>query len=93
MSSVSHKASIAKVVFRNTGLFVSSRTLFSLAGTYGNDLLKSTVGRTNNGHTPIMAILICSSFGLLAFLGIDDPDASNYNQVGLAPHAAFGLSY
>ncbi|KAI9800303.1 MAG: Cationic amino acid transporter 2 [Piccolia ochrophora] len=56
----------------NTGLFVCSRTLFALAQTYGNVFVKKTLGRTNDGHTPVAAILVCSTFGLLAFLGLAD---------------------
>ncbi|ERF68588.1 hypothetical protein EPUS_04686 [Endocarpon pusillum Z07020] len=61
----------------NTGLFASSRTLFAIAQLYGNDFIKRTIGTTNSGHTPIAAIICCSSFGLLAFLGLAD---GTYNQ-------------
>lgn len=40
--------------------------------------MKNTLGKTNAGHTPIAAILCCSTFGLLAFLGLAD---LTYNQV------------
>jgi yeast amino acid transporter len=49
-----------------------------MAQLYGNDFIKSTLGTTNSGHTPIAAILSCSTFGLLAFLGLAD---DNYDQV------------
>jgi yeast amino acid transporter len=65
------------VIFSNTGLFTSSRTLFAVAQVYGNDFIKSTIGSTNSGHTPIAAIICCSTFGLLAFLGLAD---GTYNQ-------------
>lgn len=70
----------------NTGLFVSSRTLFALAQQYGNKFLRSTLGKTNNGHTPIAAILCCSSFGLLALLGLADV---SFNQPILSLSAFF----
>ena len=43
----------------NTALFVSSRTLFSLAQNYGNSTIRNTVGRTSHRHTPIVEILFC----------------------------------
>lgn len=49
-----------------------------MAQLYGNDFIKRTLGSTNSGHTPIAAIITCSSFGLLAFLGLAD---GTYNQV------------
>jgi amino acid transporter len=45
---------------------------------YGNDFLKNTLGRTNNGNIPVAAILFCSLFGLLAFVGLAD---QSFNQV------------
>jgi amino acid transporter len=65
---------------RNTALFVSSRTLFSLSHLYGKrfQLIKGTFGTTNDGNTPVAAILACSLFSLLAFLGLCDP---TFNQV------------
>ena len=74
------------IFFSNTGLFVSSRTLFALAQQYGNKFLRSTLGKTNNGHTPIAAILCCSSFGLLALLGLADV---SFNQPILSLSAFF----
>lgn len=57
----------------NTALYMSSRTLFSMAQMYGkNTIIARTLGRTNNGHTPVAAILFCSMFGLLSLLGIAD---------------------
>ncbi|KAI9776857.1 MAG: Cationic amino acid transporter 2 [Geoglossum umbratile] len=64
--------------FINACFFISSytagRTLFAVAQTYGNDFFKDTLalGRTNDGNTPIPAILACSLFGFLAFLGLAD---------------------
>ncbi|KAF2803245.1 uncharacterized protein BDZ99DRAFT_453470 [Mytilinidion resinicola] len=70
----------------NTALYVSSRTLFATAQLYGNTFIKSTLGRTNNGHTPIAAIVFCSSFGFLALLGLAD---TSYNQPILTLSAFF----
>jgi yeast amino acid transporter len=64
----------------NTALFAASRTLFAISQIYGNNLMKNTLGKTNAGHTPIAAILCCSTFGLLAFLGLAD---RTYNQVSI----------
>lgn len=52
----------------NSALFVSSRTLFFLARKSSFKLIKETVGRTNNGHTPLTAIVISFVPGVLAFL-------------------------
>ncbi|KAH8597738.1 amino acid permease/ SLC12A domain-containing protein [Bisporella sp. PMI_857] len=59
----------------NTALFTSSRTLFSISQLYGKRFkwIKGTFGTTNDGNTPIAAILACSLFSLLAFLGLCDP--------------------
>jgi len=63
--------------------------------------MKDTFGTTNNGNTPIAAILFCSTFSLLAFLGLCDP---TFNQVSpkknlsyphkrdLPSHSQFSLS-
>jgi yeast amino acid transporter len=63
---------------RNTGLFTSSRTLFALAQMYGHGFIKNTLGRTGNGNTPVAAIIFCSLFGLIAFVGLAD---QSFNQV------------
>ena len=60
------------LLVRNTCLYVSSRTLFAIAQLYGNSFIRNTLGKTNSGHTPMAAILFCSLFGLLAFLGLAD---------------------
>jgi amino acid transporter len=70
----------------NTGLYVSSRTLFALAQQYGNKQVRNTLGKTNDGHTPIAAILCSSCFGLLAFLGLAD---ESFNQPILSLAAFF----
>ena len=40
--------------------------------------MKNTFGATNNGHTPVISILFCAAFSLLALLGLCDP---TFNQV------------
>ncbi|MCJ1265707.1 Cationic amino acid transporter 2 [Lobaria immixta] len=52
----------------NSGLYVSSRTLFELARNSNSPRIKNTIGRTNNGNTPLTAILISFLPGLLSFL-------------------------
>ena len=73
---------------RNTGLYVSSRTLFSLAQKYGSNYIKKTVGlgTTNAGHTPIPAIICCSILGCVTFLCLTDQtyDLVSYNPVCLS---------
>jgi amino acid transporter len=70
----------ALTILRNTGLYITSRTLFALAQNYGNTFIndKLGLGRTNNGHTPLTAIICCSLFGLLALAGLKD---ESFNQV------------
>jgi len=68
-----------------TGLYVSSRTLFSLAQKYGTNYMKNTLGlgKTNAGHTPTPAIICCSILGCIAFLSLTDPtyDLVSHNPV------------
>lgn len=52
----------------NSALYVSSRTLFFLARNSDFARVRNTIGRTNNGHTPLAAILVSFVPGLLAFL-------------------------
>lgn len=52
----------------NSALYVSSRTLFSLARNSDFTRVRNTIGRTNNGHTPLAAILVSFVPGLLAFI-------------------------
>ncbi|KAF6221837.1 hypothetical protein HO133_001805 [Letharia lupina] len=54
----------------NSALYVSSRTVFFLARKSSFKFIKETVGRTNNGHTPLAAIVISFVPGVLAFLAI-----------------------
>ena len=72
---------VADELARNTNLYVSSRTLFSVSRLYGNSYLKATFGRTNDRHTPMTAILFSSLFGFLALLGLAD---KSFNRVGLS---------
>ncbi|KAL9584770.1 MAG: hypothetical protein Q9203_004530 [Teloschistes exilis] len=53
----------------NSALYVSSRTLFTLAQRSAFPLIRKTIGRTNNGHTPLAAIMVSFIPGTLAFLG------------------------
>ena len=52
----------------NSALYVSSRTLFLLASNSDSKTIRNTIGRTNNGHTPLAAIIVSFLPGLLAFL-------------------------
>ncbi|KAL9015625.1 MAG: hypothetical protein Q9185_006982 [Variospora sp. 1 TL-2023] len=54
----------------NTALYVSSRTLFTLAQRSTIRSIRSTLGRTNNGHTPLAAITVSFLPGALAFLAV-----------------------
>ncbi|KAF1961896.1 hypothetical protein CC80DRAFT_463405 [Byssothecium circinans] len=54
----------------NTALYVSSRSVFMLAQNYLPRKAASIFGRTNNGHTPLAAILLCSAFGFIALTGL-----------------------
>ena len=47
---------------------MSSRTLFFLARRSSFKGIRNTIGRTNNGHTPLAAILLSFVPGLLTFL-------------------------
>ncbi|KAL8648294.1 MAG: hypothetical protein Q9210_005069 [Variospora velana] len=54
----------------NTALYVSSRTLFTLAQRSTITFIRSSLGRTNNGHTPLAAIAVSFLPGALAFLAV-----------------------
>ena len=54
----------------NSALYVSSRTLFTLALRSSKSWIRSTIGRTNNGHTPLAAITVSFLPGGLAFLAV-----------------------
>jgi len=63
---------------RNTELYVASRSVFMLAQTYMPRRLAGIFGKTNNGHTPLAAILLCSAFGFISLSGLS---RHAYNQV------------
>lgn len=52
----------------NSGLYASSRTLFTLARSSRYAKIRNSIGRTNNGGTPLLAIVVSFVPGLLAFL-------------------------
>ncbi|KAL8868785.1 MAG: hypothetical protein Q9174_004756, partial [Haloplaca sp. 1 TL-2023] len=54
----------------NSALYVSSRTLFTLALRSSKSWIRNTIGRTNNGHTPLAAITVSFLPGGLAFLAV-----------------------
>ncbi|KAL8767349.1 MAG: hypothetical protein Q9209_006112 [Squamulea sp. 1 TL-2023] len=54
----------------NTALYVSSRTLFTIAQRSPSIKIRNTIGRTNNGHTPLAAITVSFLPGALAFLAV-----------------------
>ncbi|KAL8896053.1 MAG: hypothetical protein Q9192_003295, partial [Flavoplaca navasiana] len=54
----------------NSALYVSSRTLFTLAQRSSYPRIRNTIGRTNNGHTPLAAITVSFLPGALAFLAV-----------------------
>lgn len=55
---------------RNTELYVASRSVFMLAQTYLPRRVADVFGRTNNGNTPLSAILLCSLFGFVSLAGL-----------------------
>ena len=61
---------------RNSALYVSSRTLFVLAQRSKFGSIKRTLGRTNNGHTPLVAIFVSFLPGLLAFLAVNSANST-----------------
>ncbi|KAI4218845.1 MAG: hypothetical protein L6R36_008721, partial [Xanthoria steineri] len=54
----------------NSALYVSSRTLFTLAQRSSFPRIRNTIGRTNNGQTPLAAITVSFLPGALAFLAV-----------------------
>lgn len=71
----------------NSGLYVSSRTLFVLAQRSEYDFIKRTLGRTNNGHTPLAAIFVSFLPGLLAFLAVKSSDIT-FQEVSIHRYAS-----
>ncbi|KAF1935599.1 hypothetical protein EJ02DRAFT_484259 [Clathrospora elynae] len=56
----------------NTDLYAASRSVFMLSQQYLPRKIANIFGRTNNGHTPLAAILLCSALGFLSLLGLAD---------------------
>ncbi|ORY10484.1 amino acid permease-domain-containing protein [Clohesyomyces aquaticus] len=56
----------------NTAMYVASRSMFMLAQTYMPKRFADIFGRTNDGHTPLAAIILCSALGLLSLVGISN---------------------
>ncbi|KAF2248498.1 hypothetical protein BU26DRAFT_531763 [Trematosphaeria pertusa] len=54
----------------NTGLYVSSRSVFVLSQKYMPRKIANVFGKTNNGHTPLAAIALCSVFGFISLAGL-----------------------
>lgn len=60
----------------NTALYVSTRAAFIWAQNYMSKWIANTVGRTNNGNTPLTAILFCSVLGFLSLVGLSKDEYS-----------------
>ncbi|KAF1833515.1 hypothetical protein BDW02DRAFT_569955 [Decorospora gaudefroyi] len=60
----------------NTSLYGASRSVFMLSQQYLPRKIANVFGRTNNGHTPLAAILLCSALGLLSLIGLADRPGS-----------------
>ena len=56
----------------NTGLYVSSRSVFVLSQKYMPRKIANVFGKTNNGHTPLAAIALCSVFGFISLAGLSN---------------------
>jgi amino acid transporter len=54
----------------NTDLYAASRSVFMLSQQYLPRNIANVFGRTNNGHTPLAAILFCSALGFLSLIGL-----------------------
>ena len=65
----------------NSALYASSRTLFFLSEKSSFGVIKRSLGRTNNGHTPLAAIFASFIPGCLAFpvVGVD---RASFQEVG-----------
>ena len=74
----------------NSALYVSSRTLFFLARRSSFKNIRNTIGRTNNGHTPLAAILLSFLPGLLAFLVVGAAKAAFQEVFPRIPHLDAG---
>lgn len=51
-----------------------------LSQQYGSQKIASVFGRTNQGQTPLAAILLCSAFGFLSLIGLADKVDSQVSQ-------------
>ncbi|KAL6174168.1 hypothetical protein ACJQWK_00313 [Exserohilum turcicum] len=60
----------------NTDLYAASRGVFMLSQQYLPRRIANIFGRTNNGHTPLAAILLCSALGFLSLIGLADKSGS-----------------
>ena len=60
----------------NTDLYAASRSVFMLSQQYLPKKIANVFGRTNNGHTPLAAILLCSALGFLSLIGLADKTGS-----------------
>ncbi|KAJ4363567.1 hypothetical protein N0V83_009863 [Neocucurbitaria cava] len=60
----------------NTDLYAASRSVFMLSQQYLPRNIANVFGRTNNGHTPLAAILLCSALGFLSLIGLADKTGS-----------------
>lgn len=60
----------------NTDLYAASRSVFMLSQQYLPRNIANIFGRTNNGHTPLAAILFCSALGFLSLIGLADHTGS-----------------
>ncbi|KAH8623841.1 aat family amino acid transporter [Alternaria alternata] len=60
----------------NTDLYAASRSVFMLSQQYLPRKVANIFGRTNNGHTPLAAILLCSALGFLSLVGLADRSSS-----------------
>src|SRR4051812_11942256 len=60
----------------NNDLYGASRSVFMLSQQYLPKRVANIFGRTNNGHTPLAAILLCSALGFLSLIGLADKSDS-----------------
>lgn len=60
----------------NTALYVATRAAFILAQNYMPTWVANSVGRTNNGNTPLTAIIFCSILGFLSLVGLSKDEYS-----------------
>ena len=57
-------------ISRNSALYASSRTIFFMARNSEMKWIKSSLGRTNRGQTPLAAIFFSFLPGAAAFLSV-----------------------